>query len=166
MRRTDNPGGGKCHISVTPGNFRSTGPACLVTVCALNCDVFPWGAGMEQSKASVLRQKQFEVNEKETKVALLWTMISDFDNMIGQLEQQIAPEADAPGSRIRDTRHTRCLPTRRPSGVKTCLYVAKTGIRRSHRAVERYGADPQQPTLCCIVASKLDHLPSSGGCGA
>jgi two-component system, cell cycle response regulator CtrA len=37
---------------------------------------------MEQSKASVLRQKQFEVYEEETKVALPRTMIRDFDNMI------------------------------------------------------------------------------------
>ena len=58
---------------------------------------------MEQSKASVLRQKQFEVNEKETKVALLRTMIRDFDNMIGQLEQQIAAEEDR--TRIKDTGH-------------------------------------------------------------
>jgi len=58
---------------------------------------------MEQSKASVLRQKQFEVNEKETKVALLRTMIRDFDNMIGQLEQQIAAEEDR--TRIKDPRH-------------------------------------------------------------
>jgi len=42
---------------------------------------------MEQSKASVLREKQFEVHEKEIKVALLRTMIRDFDNMIGQLEE-------------------------------------------------------------------------------
>ena len=45
---------------------------------------------MDESKASVLRQKQFEVNEKETKVALLTTMIRDFDDMIGQLQEQIA----------------------------------------------------------------------------
>jgi two-component system cell cycle response regulator CtrA len=37
---------------------------------------------MEQSKASVLGQKQFEVNDKETNVASLRTMIGDFDNMI------------------------------------------------------------------------------------
>jgi len=58
---------------------------------------------MEQSKVSGLRQKQFEVNEKETKVALLRTMIRDFDNMIGQLEQQIAAEEDR--TRIKDPRH-------------------------------------------------------------
>ena len=58
---------------------------------------------MEQSKASVLRQKQFSVNEKETKVALLRTMIKDFDNMIGQLEEQIAAEEDR--TRIKDPGH-------------------------------------------------------------
>jgi hypothetical protein len=57
---------------------------------------------MQQSKASVLRQKQFEVNEKETKVALLRTMIRDFDNMIGRLEEQIAAEEDR--TRIKDPR--------------------------------------------------------------
>ena len=55
---------------------------------------------MEQGKASVLRQKQFEVNEKETKVALLRRMIRDFDNVIGQLERQIAAEEER--TRIKD----------------------------------------------------------------
>ena len=58
---------------------------------------------MEQSKASVLRQKQFEVNEKETKVALLRSMIRDFDNVIGRLEQQIAAEEER--TRIKDPQH-------------------------------------------------------------
>ena len=40
---------------------------------------------MEQDKTSVLRRKQFEANEKETKVALLRTMIRDFDSAIAQL---------------------------------------------------------------------------------
>ena len=62
-----------------------------------------WGVGMEQSKVSGFRQKQFEVNERETKVALLRTMIRDFDNMIGQLEQQIATEEDR--TTIKDPRH-------------------------------------------------------------
>jgi len=58
---------------------------------------------MEQSKASVLRQKQFEVNEKETKVALLRSMIRDFDNVIGRLERQIAAEEER--TRIKDPQH-------------------------------------------------------------
>jgi len=58
---------------------------------------------MEQSKASLLGRKRFEANEKETKVALLRNMIGDFDNMIGQLEQQIAAEEDR--TRIKDPRH-------------------------------------------------------------
>jgi len=61
---------------------------------------------MEQSETNVLRQKQFEVSEKETKVALLRTMIGDFDSMIGQLEEQIASEEDR--SRIKDPRHPAC----------------------------------------------------------
>src|SRR5215468_1360330 len=64
---------------------------------------YPWGAGMEQSKASLLGRKRFEANEKETKVALLRTMIGDFDSMIGQLEEQIAAEEDR--TRIKDPRH-------------------------------------------------------------
>jgi len=51
----------------------------------------------------MLRQKQFEVNENETKVALLKSMIRDFDNVIGQLEQQIAAEEER--TRIKDPRH-------------------------------------------------------------
>ena len=58
---------------------------------------------MEQSKASVLRQKQFEVNAKETKVALLRSMIRDFDNVIGRLERQIAAEEER--TRIKDPQH-------------------------------------------------------------
>jgi flagellar protein FliJ len=58
---------------------------------------------MEQSKTSVLRRKQFEANEKETKVALLRTMIGDFDSMIAQLEEQIAAEEDR--TKIKDTSH-------------------------------------------------------------
>jgi multidrug resistance efflux pump len=66
-------------------------------------DVFTWGAGMEQSNASALRRKQFEANEKETRVALLGTIIRDFDTMIAQLEGQIAAEEDR--TRIKDPGH-------------------------------------------------------------
>jgi len=67
-------------------------------------DVFTLGgAGMEQNKASALRRKQFEANEKETRVALLGTIIRDFDGMIAQLEGQIAAEEDR--TRIKDPGH-------------------------------------------------------------
>ena len=58
---------------------------------------------MEQDKTNVLRRKQFEANEKETKVALLRTMINDFDSMIAQLDEQIAAEEDR--TKIKDPRH-------------------------------------------------------------
>jgi len=58
---------------------------------------------MEQSKASLQRRKQFEANEKETRVALLGTIIRDFDSMIAQLEGQIAAEEDR--TTIRDPGH-------------------------------------------------------------
>src|SRR5215831_15552571 len=62
---------------------------------------------MEESNASgptwLLRRKQFEASEKETKVALLGTMIRDFDMMIADLEGQIAAEEDR--TRIKDTGH-------------------------------------------------------------
>ena len=58
---------------------------------------------MKQNKTSVLRRKQLEANEKETKVALLQTMIREFDSMIAQLEEQIAAEEDR--TRINDPRH-------------------------------------------------------------
>jgi len=63
----------------------------------------PWGAGMEQSKPSAEHRKQFEANEKETRVALLGTIIRDFDSMIAQLEGQIAAEEDR--TRIKDPGH-------------------------------------------------------------
>jgi flagellar protein FliJ len=58
---------------------------------------------MDQSKASGLRRKQFEAKEKETKVALLGTIIGDFVSMIAQLEGQIAAEEDR--TRIKDPDH-------------------------------------------------------------
>src|SRR5262245_56719497 len=48
-------------------------------------------------------RKQFEAREKETKVALLRTMIGDFNSMSGQLEEQIAAEEER--TRIKDPRH-------------------------------------------------------------
>ena len=62
---------------------------------------------MEESNASgptwLLRKKQFEASEKETKVDLLGTMIRDFDTTIADLEGQIAAEEDR--TRIKDTGH-------------------------------------------------------------
>src|SRR3974377_2277369 len=51
----------------------------------------------------LVRRKQFEVGEKEAKVALLETMISDFYVMIADLERQIAAEEDR--TKIKDTSH-------------------------------------------------------------
>jgi flagellar protein FliJ len=53
--------------------------------------------------ANLLRRKQFEVSEKERRVALLGTMIRDFDNMIAELNGQIAVEEDR--TKIKDTGH-------------------------------------------------------------
>jgi hypothetical protein len=58
---------------------------------------------MKQSKASGLRRNEFEAKEKETKVALLGTIIGDFVSMIAQLEGQIAAEEDR--TRIKDPDH-------------------------------------------------------------
>src|SRR6516165_5082014 len=51
----------------------------------------------------LVRRKQFEVGEKEAKVALLETMIRDFDVMIADLEGQIVAEEDR--TKIKDTSH-------------------------------------------------------------
>ena len=51
----------------------------------------------------LVRRKQFEVGEKEAKVALLETMISDFNVMIADLERQIAAEENR--TKIKDTSH-------------------------------------------------------------
>jgi hypothetical protein len=51
----------------------------------------------------LVRRKQFGANEKETRVALLRTMIRDFDNMIADLDGQIAAEQNR--TRIKDTEH-------------------------------------------------------------
>ena len=55
---------------------------------------------MEQSMMSMLRRR---ASEKEARVALLGTMIRDFEGMIAQLEGQIAAEEDRTG--IRDPGH-------------------------------------------------------------
>src|SRR5262245_52110835 len=49
------------------------------------------------------RRKQVEASDTERRVALLGTMISDFDNMIAELDEQIAAEEDR--TRIKDTAH-------------------------------------------------------------
>jgi len=62
---------------------------------------------MKVSKASgpdqLHRRKQFEASEKETRVALLKTMFTDLNNMIADLEGQIAAEEDR--TKIKDTSH-------------------------------------------------------------
>ena len=62
---------------------------------------------MGESKVSgpshLRRRKQFEVSEKETRVALLGTMIRDFDNTISDLGGQIAAEEDR--TKIKDASH-------------------------------------------------------------
>src|SRR5215468_1306717 len=62
---------------------------------------------MHDSKIHVanhlVRRKQFEVSEMEAKVALLETMIRDFDLVIADLEGQIAAEEDR--TKIKDTSH-------------------------------------------------------------
>src|SRR5215510_932634 len=62
---------------------------------------------MEESRMSgpsqLLRRKQFEASEKETRVALLGGMVCDSDSMIVDLWGQIAAEEDR--TKIKDTSH-------------------------------------------------------------
>jgi hypothetical protein len=51
----------------------------------------------------LVRRKQFEISEKEAKVALLETMVRDFDLMIADLGGQIAAEEGR--TKIKDTSH-------------------------------------------------------------
>ena len=51
----------------------------------------------------LLRRKQFNVSDKERRIALLGTMIRDFGNMIANLDGEIAAEEDR--TRIKDPRH-------------------------------------------------------------
>jgi len=51
----------------------------------------------------LLGRKQLEVARTAQRVALLETMIRDFDNMIAVLDRQIAAEEDC--TRIKDTEH-------------------------------------------------------------
>src|SRR5882757_136310 len=51
----------------------------------------------------LLRRKRFEMTEKTRQVALLETMISDFDRLAADLAQQILAEEER--TKIRDTGH-------------------------------------------------------------
>jgi hypothetical protein len=51
----------------------------------------------------LLRRKQFNVSDKERRIALLGTMIRDFGNMIANLDGEIAAEEDR--TRIKNTGH-------------------------------------------------------------
>jgi flagellar protein FliJ len=51
----------------------------------------------------LVRRKQFEASEKQRKVTLLRTLISDFDNVIADFNGQIAAEENH--TRIKDTAH-------------------------------------------------------------
>jgi hypothetical protein len=118
---------------------------------------------MKQNKTSVFRRKQLEANEKETKVALLQTMIRDFDSMIAQLEEQIAAEEDR--TRIKDPRHpaysmfAKAAAKRRENllisvaHTRSMFDLAKREFEASRRTVARSEADPQQPTFRLVVAS-------------
>ena len=57
----------------------------------------------EREGNMLLRRKRFEMTEKACKVALLETMISDFQRIAADLAQQIAAEEER--TKIRDTRH-------------------------------------------------------------
>jgi len=59
--------------------------------------------GKMRGDSPLFRRKQFEASEKERRVALFGTMIRDFDNMIANLEGQIA--AEEARTRIKDTAH-------------------------------------------------------------
>jgi len=54
----------------------------------------------------LVRRKQFEASENERRVALLGTMISDFETMIADLDGQIPTEENR--TRIKDTAHPAC----------------------------------------------------------
>ena len=57
---------------------------------------------MSDAGRSVNRE-QFEVSQKERRVVLLQTMIRDFENMIVDLDGQIATEEDR--TRVKDPGH-------------------------------------------------------------
>jgi hypothetical protein len=50
-----------------------------------------------------VHREQFEVSQKERRVVLLQTMIRDFENMIVDLDRQIATEEDR--TRVKDPGH-------------------------------------------------------------
>jgi flagellar protein FliJ len=59
--------------------------------------------GKTHDPRQLLRKKQFEASDKARSVALLGTMIRDFDNVIVELDKQIAAEESR--TRIKDTEH-------------------------------------------------------------
>jgi len=59
--------------------------------------------GKMRGDSPLFRRKQFEASEKERRLALFGTMIRDFDNMIADLDAQIA--AEEARTKIKDTEH-------------------------------------------------------------
>lgn len=58
---------------------------------------------MTKSRGSVVRLKQFQVNEKRRQISQLDVMIAEFDRMAAELDAQIAAEEDKAG--ITDLNH-------------------------------------------------------------
>ncbi|MFC6486473.1 flagellar export protein FliJ [Nitratireductor sp. GCM10026969] len=56
-----------------------------------------------KSRTSIVRLKQFQVNEKRRRITQLDTMIAEFDRMAAELDAQITAEEDKAG--ITDQNH-------------------------------------------------------------
>jgi hypothetical protein len=65
----------------------------------------------------LLRREQFKASEKKRRVALFETMFRDFDNLIANLDGQIATEKSHQDQIFGTPLHIRLSPRRRPGGA-------------------------------------------------
>jgi hypothetical protein len=136
----------------------------------------------------LLRRKQFEASEKKRRVTLLGTMIRDFDNMVANLDWQIAAEEDR--TRIKDTGHpaystfAKAAANRRQNlltsvaHMKSMLDVAKRELHEvtvQLRDLEPIQNNQPPPALANSTPEAISalrslkighHQTSAGGCDA
>jgi flagellar FliJ protein len=108
-------------------------------------------------KLRLLLSKKLEASKMEQRVALLETMISDFDNMIAGLDVQIAAEEDRTG--IKDTGHpaystfaTAAVKRRQNllisvAHTRSMLDLAKRELHEVRAQLRDLGTELPQPTI-------------------
>ena len=98
----------------------------------------------------LLRGKWFEVSDKPRTIALIGTMIKDFDNMIAKLDEQIAAEESR--RRIRDTEHPAYSTLAKVTAKRRKNLLVSAAQMKS--ILDVIGREYQVVTLSCSVSSR------------